>query len=83
MYFKIKVGLFQLWINQQPRTLSRVEDANKRKEHPDIPHHKRPRSVDVEEVTREISGSECEGRTCTDLHLCSLFLGGLSAEGVP
>ena len=82
MYYKIKVGLFQPWINSPTRTLLRVASATSGEEHPDIPYHKKPRPVDVEEATSKKSGSECEGRTSTGSHLYSPLLGILSAESV-
>jgi len=38
----------------------RVKDTPEREEHSDLPCYEEPRSVDMEKVTREISGSKCE-----------------------
>ena len=82
MYCKIKVISLQSCTNFPAITLSRVEGAPKREEHSDIPRYKEPRSMDVEKVAREISGSECEGQEPRSLYLYSLSLGKFSAESV-
>lgn len=40
MYFRIKVGPFQLWVHSPIKTLYRVESAPEREEYPDISYNK-------------------------------------------
>jgi len=79
MYCKIRVGPFELVGKFPLKTLSRAESVPEGGKFSDISSHKESRSVGVEEVTSEVSGSKCEGVKHNLLHLRSLFIGRLSA----
>jgi hypothetical protein len=62
MYYKIKVRS-PYFVNYDTLDgLPRVNGASERGKVSDIPCHKGPRSLDVENVAREISGSKREQR---------------------